>query len=327
VLDVSRIETGKIRLNVQPVSLATVIEGAIATVLPAADARAVRIEAILDPMVPLASGDPDRLQQVVWNLLTNAVKFTPKGGRVQVRLERVNSHVEIVVSDTGAGIGPEFLPFIFERFRQGDSRFSREHGGLGLGLAITKSLVEMHGGTIQASSEGAGRGTTFRVRLPLRIVDALTDREAERVHPRTRSDTQHVALQDLSGIHVLAVDDDPDALLLLKEVLEAAGAEVTTARSADEAMGLIQHTPAHVLISDLGMPGTDGFGLIGRIRDLPDPARRSIPAAALTAYARSEDRTRVLQSGFQMHLAKPISPAELAAAVRSLAARGPSVAS
>jgi signal transduction histidine kinase/CheY-like chemotaxis protein len=320
VLDVSRIEAGKIRLDVQPVSLPRVVEAAIATVKPAADARGVRIQTIVNPLTPHISGDAERLQQIIWNLLSNAVKFTPRGGRVQVRLEQVDSSVEVVVSDTGAGIARDFLPHVFERFRQADSRFSREHGGLGLGLAITRHLVEMHGGTIEAASDGQGTGSTFRIRLPLVIVHGQPVPQGIRAHARSDG-ADAGALEDLSGVRVLAVDDDLDALVLLREVLETAGAVVTTAGSAAEALEIAEHAAHDVLISDIGMPGMDGFELIRRIRGMSDTTVNRIPAAALTAYARSDDRTRTLQSGFQMHLSKPINPAELAAAVVALAGR------
>jgi len=318
VLDISRIVSGKIRLNVQRVELPPIVTQAIETVQPAADARGVRIESIVEPHAPAIAGDPDRLQQVVWNLLSNAVKFTPRGGRVQVRLTRVDLHDEVVVSDTGAGIASGFLPYIFERFRQADSRFSREHGGLGLGLAIAKQLVEMHGGTIAAESEGEGRGATFRVRLPIMIAQPESV-GGERLRTTASRASAAAAPVRLDGIHVLAVDDDQDALLMLREILEGAGAAVTTAGSAQGALEALPGCRPDVLLTDLGMPGMDGFELIARVRQAVDAPFGNVPAAALTAYARSEDRTRALRSGFQMHLAKPIDPAELVAAVSVLA--------
>jgi signal transduction histidine kinase/CheY-like chemotaxis protein len=321
VLDVSRIVAGKVRLNVQLVGLGGIIGDALATIRPAAEAKGVRLEAILDPSAPQVSGDPDRLQQILWNLLSNAVKFTPRGGRVQVRLERVNSHVEIVVSDTGAGISPEFLPHIFERFRQGDSRLTREHGGLGLGLAISRHLVELHGGVIAAASDGDGKGTTFRVSLPAVIVHQHPFADTARVHPRGPSSTQPVSAGTLAGFTVLAVDDQPDALALVCEVLEGAGARVIPVTSAQAALETLERDLPDVILSDLGMPGTDGCEFVARVRQLPDTSRRAVPAAALTALARAEDRIRALNSGFQMHLAKPVNPAELVAAVRALATR------
>ena len=324
ILDVSRVVSGKMRLNMQPVELPLVIHDAVATVLPGAEAKHIRLDTTIDPQVGAVSGDPDRLRQIVWNLLSNAVKFTPKGGRIQVRLERVNSSVEIVVSDTGLGIHHDFLPYIFDRFRQAESGAAREHAGLGLGLAIVRNLVELHGGTVYAASSGEGQGATFRVRLPVRIVHPEREPEPERVHPRQGDMAPPVSLADLpnlSDTHVLAVDDDPDALRLLKEILETVGATVSTATSSHAALDIIVTDRPDVLVADLGMPMMDGFELIRRLRTSDVPAARQIPAAALTAYARSEDRARALKSGFEMHLAKPIDPAELIAAVKALTRR------
>ncbi len=323
VLDVSRIIAGKTRLQVQLVDLEKVIPDAVESVAPAAEAKGVRIEMILDTGRGQVSGDADRLQQVVWNLLSNAVKFTPRGGRVQVRLERVNSHIEILVGDTGIGIPPEFLPHIFERFRQAEMGTTRRHGGLGLGLAITRHIVEMHGGTIHAASDGEGKGATFRIKLPLAIVHREMHPEADRAHPRAERPVSAAGLPlpSLNGLRVLVVDDDEDALGLLREILEAAGAEVTTVYSAMAALHSLEQKHPDAMIADLGMPTMDGFELIQRIRQSPDPEIRHLPAAALTAYARSEDRAKALRSGFEMHLAKPIDPAELAAAVAALGRR------
>ena len=320
VLDVSRIISGKIRLDVQPVSLPLIVDNAVATVQPAADAKGVRLQSIIDPGVSPVSGDPDRLQQVVWNLVSNAVKFTPKNGRVQVRLERVNSNVEIAVSDTGIGIRPDFLPYVFERFRQAEAGTTRKTGGLGLGLAIVRHIVEMHGGTVDASSAGEGKGATFRVRLPVMIVQ-VQEPEARREHPRTERVQPLTGLGDLRGIRVLAIDDEEDALTLLRTVLESAGAEVTTVASPLAALESIAATRPHVLVIDLGMPEMDGFELIARVRASADPQIRDVPAAALTAFARSEDRTKALRSGFEMHLAKPVDPGELVASVATLVRR------
>jgi PAS domain S-box-containing protein len=321
VLDVSRIVAGKIRLDVQPVDLSRVVDNAAATVLPAADAKRVRLETIIDPRVGPVSGDPDRLQQVVWNLVTNAVKFTPKNGRVQIRVERVDSHVEIVVSDTGQGIKPDFLPYVFERFRQAEAGTTREKGGLGLGLAIVRHIVEMHGGSVSAASEGEGKGSTFRVKLPLMIVHASVPDKRE--HPRTRR-MEPLTLGDLRGIRVMAVDDEEDALTLVRVVLEAAGAEVETVSSPLEALKRIEEILPQVLIVDLGMPKMDGFELIAHVRASTTLGVRDVPAAALTAFARSEDRVKALRSGFEMHIAKPVDPAELVASVARLARRMPS---
>jgi PAS domain S-box-containing protein len=320
VLDVSRIISGKIRLNIQPVDLPAVVSDAVATVMPAADAKQIRVQTILDPRAAPISGDPDRMQQIVWNLVSNAVKFTPKNGVVQVRLERVNSHVEIVVSDTGAGIAPDFIPHIFERFRQADSGTTREHGGIGLGLAIVRHLVELHGGTIHAVSGGHEKGATFRVRLPVMIVHHEEPVE-RRIHPTTNVARRETQLPDLGGLSVLAVDDDADARSLVSETLESRGARVVAVESAQEALDTLQRARPDIVLADIGMAHSDGFDLIKRIRQSSDPAVREVPAAALTAYARAEDRMKVLQSGFQMHLAKPVDPAELIIAVASLAKR------
>jgi CheY-like chemotaxis protein len=264
------------RLNMQPVELPLVIHDAVATVMPAAEAKHIRLDTTVDPQVGPVSGDPDRLRQIVWNLLSNAVKFTPKLGRIQVRLERVNSSVEIVVSDTGIGIRPDFLPHIFERFRQADSGAAREQTGLGLGLAIVRNLVELHGGTVYATSGGEGQGSTFRVRLPVRIVHPDWQPEPARVHPRYGESAPPPSLADLpslSDTHVLAVDDDPDALRLLKEILEAVGATVSTATSSRAALEIITTDRPDVLVADLGMPLMDGFELIQQLRSSHDTGR------------------------------------------------------
>jgi PAS domain S-box-containing protein len=321
VLDVSRIVSGKIRLDVQPVEVALVVHNAISTVQPAADAKSIRIQSIIDSHVGPVSGDPDRLQQVVWNLLSNAVKFTPKEGRVQVRVERVNSHIEIVISDTGAGIRPDFLPHVFERFRQADSGTTRQTAGLGLGLSIVRHIVEMHGGSVDAESDGEGKGSTFRVRLPVMIVHEPGVRE-QRAHPRTEKKPPLKALGNLTGIRVMAVDDEADALGLLRVVLEAAGAEVITISSAVDALQRAADIKPDVMVVDLGMPQIDGFEFITRVRASTNPDVREIPAAALTAFARSEDRTKALESGFEMHLSKPVDPGELVASVATLVRRG-----
>ena len=320
VLDVSRIVSGKIRLDVQPVDLPTVVHNAIEAVRPAADAKSLRIEVLIDPQAGPTSGDPGRLQQILWNLLSNAVKFTDKGGKVQVRLERVDSHLEVVVSDTGIGIRPEFLPHVFERFRQADSGIAREKGGLGLGLSIARQLTEMHGGTIEAASSGAGQGATFRVKLPVLIVHQLRE-DRPRVHPRSVSPAGTFPRSELRNVHVLAVDDEPDALEVVSRFLEAAGARVTAARSAADAIRHLEQEVPQVLVADLGMPLVDGFQLIDQIRRHSNPDVRRVPAAALTAYARSEDRVKALRAGFQIHLAKPIDPAELVTTIAALANR------
>ena len=320
VLDVSRIVSGKIRLDVQPMELPLVVHNAVATVQPAADAKGVRLHTIVDPRAGPIAGDPERLQQVVWNLLSNAVKFTPKGGRVEVRLERVDSSVEVVVSDTGIGIRPDFLRHVFERFRQADAGTTRSTGGLGLGLSIVRNIVEMHGGSVHVASEGTNRGATFRVRLPMMIV-APEGLGEPREHPRGRTLAPISRLGNLTGIHVLAIDDEEDSLALLRAVLETAGAEVTTASSAVEALERIAAIKPDALVVDIGMPRMDGLEFIARLRNSTDAAVRDLPSAALTAFARSDDRTKALRSGFEMHLSKPIDPAELVAAVVTLVRR------
>lgn len=318
VLDVSRIIAGKIRLNIQPVDPREVIRNSIASVGPAADARGVRIETALLQDVGLIAADPDRLQQVLWNLLSNAVKFTGRGGRVQVELRRDNSDIEVVVSDTGIGISPDFIPFLFDRFRQADGRTTREQGGLGLGLAIARHFVEMHGGTISASSPGQGEGARFHIKLPIMAV--LPDATSSNREPRLASGAEP-AIASLAGVHVLAVDDDADALKLLRDVLETAGAQVTTVASANEALAVLSVERPDVLVADLGMPRMDGFELIERVRAGENGMFRNVPAAALTGYARSEDEAKALRSGFQMHISKPIDPGALTAAVAALARR------
>jgi signal transduction histidine kinase/ActR/RegA family two-component response regulator len=320
VLDVSRIVAGKIRLNVQTVDLPLVVQNAVDAITPAADAKGVRVEMVVDPEAGPISGDPERLQQVLWNLLSNGVKFTNRGGKVQVRLERVNSHVEVVVSDTGVGIAPEFLPHVFERFRQADAGISRERGGLGLGLSIAHQLMEMHGGTIEASSGGVNQGATFRMKIPVMIVHPVPDNVA-RVHPRATASTRPLVVPDLRNVRVLAVDDEADALSLVSDVLQAAGAHVITARSAEEALRILETDVPDVVVADLGMPQVDGYQFIDRVRRHLNPRVREVPAAALTAYARSEDRTKALRAGFQIHLAKPIDPSELVTTIASLARR------
>jgi CheY-like chemotaxis protein len=289
---------------------------------PAADAKGVSLQLALTSHLPLVSGDPDRLQQVVWNLLSNAVKFTARGGHVWLCLERGDSFVDIVVKDEGLGIDPNFVPHLFERFRQADSRFSREHGGLGLGLAIVRDLVELHGGSVSASSGGPGSGATFRVQLPVigaaRENRPMPPHDVGRVVPALMADGLTTRL---TNAHILAVDDHEDARDLLRLILENAGARVTTASSAAEVLELLGRTNYDALIADLGMPQMDGLELIRRVRQtLPAPGNQ-LPAAALTAYARSEDRISAVASGFQMHLAKPVNPTELVVAIGMLIGR------
>lgn len=318
LLDMSRIISGKVRLDIHPVQLEEVIEAALETIRPSADAKEIRLQTLIDSKAGPVLGDFARLQQVVWNLLSNAVKFTPKGGRVQVSLERVNSHLEINVCDTGEGISPEFLPYVFDRFRQADGTTSRTHGGLGLGLAIVKHLMELHGGNVRVKSAGQGQGSTFTATLPLQIVHPERSSET-RVHPEALSrDRMEPSSFSLEGLRVLVVDDEPDAQELVKRVLQECQANVRTAGSVDEALSLYEEWMPDVVLSDLGMPGKDGYELIKLIRMRPEVKGGKVPAAALTAYARTEDRTRAMLAGYQTHVAKPVDPNELIAVVATL---------
>ncbi|MDB6140279.1 MAG: multi-sensor hybrid histidine kinase [Verrucomicrobiaceae bacterium] len=321
LLDMSRIISGKLRLDVQQVNPGPCIAAAIETVNHAAEIKGIRVARIIDPLAGPVSGDPGRIQQIVWNLLSNAIKFTPRGGRVQVRLERVNSHLEISVEDNGQGIEPEFLPHVFDRFRQADAAITRKHGGLGLGLAIVKQLVELHGGTIRVKSAGEGQGTTFTVHLPLKVVRIHTD-DGERLHPKTPVSVPGFRKNtSLAGLRVLAVDDEKDSRDLLKRVLEDCGAQVIPASSAQEALALLTAEHPDVLVSDIGMPEMDGYDFIRRVRALAPGDGGKTPAVALTAFARSEDRTRALVAGFLTHISKPVEPTELVATIAAVAGR------
>ncbi|HEX6622308.1 MAG TPA: ATP-binding protein [Pyrinomonadaceae bacterium] len=319
LLDISRIISGKLRLDLRMVDLSSVIEGAVEATRPAAEAKGIRLTTALDRRAGPINGDADRLQQVVWNLLTNAIKFTPEGGQILVKLESVNSRVEITVRDSGIGISPEFLPHVFDRFRQADPGTNRVHGGMGLGLSIVRQLVELHGGTARAESEGAGKGTTFAVSLPF-----VTLHEETRRARRPAAAVAHLELDcppSLRGLRALVVDDEADTRDMLRAVLEQCQVEVITAGSASEALEALVRSRPDVLISDLGMPGEDGYDLISKVRALPAESGGRIPAAALTAYVRAEDRVRVLRAGFQLHVPKPIEPAELVIVVANLAGR------
>jgi CheY-like chemotaxis protein/anti-sigma regulatory factor (Ser/Thr protein kinase) len=322
LLDVSRIITGKLRLEVRPLDPVSPVESAVEAVLPAADSKDIRLQKVLDTGITSISGDAARLQQVVWNLLSNAIKFTPRGGRVMVRLARVESHVEISVTDDGEGISPEFIPYVFDRFRQADGTTTRRFGGLGLGLAIVRHLVELHGGTVRAESDGEGRGSTFTVKLPLIPV---YQREAEEEEGRPAAEVTPPSIvecpENLNGLRVLVVDDEADTLEIIKVSLNQCGAQVTTANSSAEALDLLRHDSPDVIISDIGMPAEDGFEFIRKVRLLPPERGGRIPAVALTAYARAEDRLRVLRSGYQMHVAKPVELTELVAIVANVAGR------
>jgi len=314
LLDLSRVASGKLRLAVQPVDLQRVVEEALDGIRPAAAAKNIRLQPVLASPGGPVSGDPDRLQQVVWNLLSNAVKFTPKGGRVQIQLQRVSSHVELLVSDTGQGIQPDLLPYVFDRLRQGDSSSTRSHGGLGLGLALVRHFVELHGGIVFAESPGEGRGATFVVKLPL-----MTARPAELATERTPPTFQRASAQSLAGLRILIVDDNPTAVDLNREILSQAGAEVRGCTSGTDALQILQQWRPAVLVSDIEMPGLDGYTLLRQIRALAPDQGGKTPAVALSAYNRPEDRVRSLRAGFNFHVSKPVEPNELTAIVASLA--------
>jgi signal transduction histidine kinase/ActR/RegA family two-component response regulator len=311
LLDVSRIISGKLRLEVRPVELTSVIESAAESVRPAAEAKGIALEADLDAHAGPVAGDPERLQQVVWNLLSNAVKFTPEGGHVGITLTRDGGQVVVTVRDDGKGINAEFLPFLFERFRQADSSSTRAHGGLGLGLAIVRHLVELHGGAVRAESAGEGRGARFVVTLPalasLPEAALAVDEEREPLEPPA-----------LDGLRVLVVDDEPDGRELVTTLLESSGAQVQTAASVSEALAVLERSPVDLLVSDIGMPEEDGYALIRAVR-ARERGNTNLPAVALTAYAREEERTKALEAGFQVHVAKPFDPPELLSRIADLA--------
>ena len=319
LLDVSRVASGKLRLNVQPVDLRRVVEDAVDGIRPAADAKGIRLQSVLVSPGGPVSGDPDRLQQVLWNLVSNAVKFTPKGGRVQIQLQRGNSHVELIVTDTGQGIEPAVLPYVFDRFRQGDATSTRAHGGLGLGLALVRSLVELHGGSVLAESPGGGQGATFVVKLPLMIAN-LAAPAAGKPDPLERAGAP-VAGISLAGVRILVVDDDPTAVELNREVLLQAGGEVRGSATGREALEVLGQWRPDVIVSDIEMPGMDGYSLIRQVRALDPEQGGKTPAVALSAYSRPEDRVRSLMAGFNLHVSKPVEPSELTTIVASLAGR------
>ena len=320
LLDLSRIMAGKIRLDLQQVSFTSIVEAAVDSAMPSAEAKDISLKAILGAGQDIVSADSARLQQVVWNLLTNAIKFTPTGGQVQVLLQRVNSHLELSVSDTGIGIPANYLPHVFDRFSQRDSSTTRAFGGLGLGLAICKQLVELHGGMIMAASKGEGTGATFSVQLPLSIAQ-LKDERSSRIHPTAEtSPGELLSLPTLEGVHVFVVDDEPDARELLRTVLEDRGARVTSFGSAPEVLAALKTTRPTVLLCDVGMPKMDGYQLIRTLRAEESRANRT-PAVALTAFARAEDRKRSLAAGYQAHLAKPFDVGELILVIADLVGR------
>ena len=319
LLDLSRIMTGKLRLDLQQVSMLDVVQAAVDAAMPAASAKDIRLRSMLDPSRMTVNGDANRLQQVVWNLLTNAIKFTPRGGQVQVLLQRVNSHIELSVADTGVGIPPSFIGQVFDRFSQRDSSTTRAHGGLGLGLAICRQLVELHGGTIRASSPGEGQGATFSVELPISIMQVEDERA--RTHPTAESqEVDSVALPRLEGVHAFVIDDEADARDLLRRLLEDQGAAVTLFDSAPAALEALKTSRPTVIVSDVGMPGMDGYQMIRALR-AGEARDARVPALALTAFARAEDRKRSLVAGFQAHLAKPFDVAELVLLVADLVGR------
>jgi len=321
ILDFTRIISGKLRLEVQQIDLIMVVESALDVVTPAANAKDIRLQTIMDSN-DYVSGDAARLQQVLWNLLSNAVKFTPKGGRIQIRVQRVNSSVEISVSDTGKGISAEFLPFVFERFKQSDNSTTRRHGGLGLGMAITRHIIELHGGTIRAESAGEDLGATFTVSLPVSIVQREMPPEAETLELDSVIDengSMKITLPRLDGLDVLIVDDEADSRDLLVTILTQQGARATAAASVAEAVEKFHAQPPDLIVSDIEMPDEDGFELIKKLRLFNKTQTRKIPAIALTAHVRPSERLKVLSAGFQTHLAKPVETAELVAVIASFA--------
>lgn len=317
LLDMSRIMTGKVNLNVRGLSLHRAVLAALDAVRPAAEAKNIRLATVLDPSVDRVRGDPNRLHQVIWNLLTNALKFTPSGGQISVTLERTDGHVEISVQDTGVGIPVSFLPYVFDRFRQADASTTRLYGGLGLGLSIVKSLVELHGGAVRAKSAGEGHGSTFIVTLPL--VPPPMERREDLDPPASRVQDCVATLPKLKGISVLVVDDEADSLMFAGRLLEESEAHVLLAVDAQQALETLRSEHVDILVSDIGMANEDGYQLIAHVRALEDKRVARIPAIAVTAYARAEDRQRMLLAGFQMHISKPIEPQELIAGIASLA--------
>jgi signal transduction histidine kinase/ActR/RegA family two-component response regulator len=324
LLDVSRIITGKLRLDVGAVDLAAVVESARETVAVAAEAKGIAVRTVVAAGAAAVSGDAARLQQVVWNLLSNAIKFTPAGGTIELRLERAASHVQIVVTDDGPGIPESVLPHVFERFRQADASASRAHGGLGLGLAIVRHLIELHGGTVSAANRADTRGAVFTVRLPLRAVaTAPPARDAAARAAAATREAAVAAAPSLAGLRVLAVDDEEDARDLVREALTRCGAEVFVASSAAGGVEAVRQHGPHVIVADIGMPGEDGYAFMERVRGLPGDRGGATPALALTAFAGGTDRLKALQAGYQMHVAKPVDPTELAVMVASLAQPSP----
>lgn len=322
LLDVSRMISGKLRLNVKPIELISVIKAAVDAVHPAAEAKGLQLEMVFDAAADRILGDASRLQQVIWNLLSNAVKFTHRGGRVQIKLERTDSHARIMVSDTGAGIPSEFLSHVFEPFRQADGTITRGQPGLGLGLAIARRLVELHGGKISAASEGEGQGASFTVTIPIMAIQTtLATAIDSTVVAVSDSESIDAELPNLSGLKILAVDDEADTRDMIRGVLEQLGANVMTAGSAREALEALPGWKPDVLVCDIGMPGEDGYALIRKVRELETESERNTPAIALTGYVRVEDRLRALTAGYQMFVPKPVEANELAATISNLVVR------
>jgi PAS domain S-box-containing protein len=327
ILDVSRIVTGKFHMSLGPVRLSDVIESAADSVRPAARARDIRLELAIDPAVGPVSGDASRLQQVIWNLLSNAMKFAPAGGRVQVRLENAGSCIELSVTDDGPGIDPAFLPYVFDRFRQADSSSTRRHAGLGLGLAIVRHLVELHGGTVEARNREDRPGAVLIVRLPRQQGASADSGSAEQSAPVQAREKWAQSAPSLQDVSVLVVDDEADTREAMAIGLGRHGARVATAASASEALGALARERPQVLVADIGMAGEDGYALLQKVRALPAERGGATPAIALTGYANERDRADALRVGFQMHVSKPVTPAELAAAVASLVAARPGAGS
>ena len=320
LLDISRITSGKLRLDVKPVRLISIITAAIDSIEPAAVGKGIQLEMVLDPAADHIDGDASRLQQVIWNCLANAVKFTPSGGLIRVQLERRDSLARIIISDTGAGISAEFLPHVFDRFQQADGALTRAHSGLGLGLAIARHLVEIHGGTIEAASQGLGSGATFTVTLPTTTrANKCELLDGQPVASQERIIRDESALPNLRGLRILTIDDEADTRDLVRTVLESCGADVVTAASAREGLDSLVRWNPHVLICDIGLPGEDGYSVIRKVRASEHSA--GLPAIALTAYVRVEDRMRALEAGYQMFLPKPVEAAELRSTVARVVAR------
>jgi PAS domain S-box-containing protein len=316
LLDISRVITGKLRINARPVDITNSLESALESIRPAAEAKQIKIEIEREPYATVVTGDADRLQQVFWNLLANAVKFTPRGGRIEIKVARVDSHLEMAITDTGAGISAEFLPYIFDRFSQADTTSARHHAGLGLGLSIVRHIVELHGGTVTAESRGVGQGATFRVTLPVRALDIRSAESMPDALPV-------VTLADdiaLDQIRIMVVDDEAETRDLLKIMLASHGAEVLVYASGAEALAQVDYCKPQVIVSDIGMPGQDGYTFIRKVRGLGAEVG-GVPAIALTAYARAEDRMRALAAGFQMHVPKPVEASELVMVIASLVKR------